>query len=111
MRAINLGVRFLLEMAALAAFAYWGARVVDTPLRWALAVGAPLAMALVWGRWIAPKAPTRLEDPLRLGVEVVIFALAAIALASVGLTNLGIALAAVATTSLSLMVLWDQRGM
>jgi hypothetical protein len=109
-RAINLGVRFLLEMAALTAFAYWGARVVDTPLRWALAVGAPLAMALAWGRWIAPKAAARLEDPLRLGVEVLIFGAAALALVDTGLTDLGIVLATVAALSLTLMVVWDQRG-
>jgi hypothetical protein len=30
LRAVNLGVRFLLELAALAGFAYWGWRLVVT---------------------------------------------------------------------------------
>ena len=32
--------------------------------------------ATVWGRWVAPRSPARLEDPGRLAVEVVLFGVA-----------------------------------
>jgi hypothetical protein len=38
-----------------------------------LAVVLPVAAALVWGRWIAPRAGHRLPDPARAGVEVLLF--------------------------------------
>jgi hypothetical protein len=110
-KSVNLGVRFLLEVAALVALAIWGWRASDTAaVSIALAIAAPVAMALVWGRWVAPTASHRLDDPLRLGVEVVIFATAALALVAAGLPNLGIVLAGAAALSLTLMVLWEQRG-
>jgi hypothetical protein len=41
MGSANDGLRFLLELAVLAAPAVWGTGAVSGPLRWALAVGAP----------------------------------------------------------------------
>mgnify|MGYP003344203888 FL=1 len=42
----NLALAFALELAMLAAFAFFGFRSVDHPLlRWVLAVGLPLAAA------------------------------------------------------------------
>ena len=44
----NLGLRFLLELVALAALGYWGYRAGDTGLaRVALAIGAPMALAIL----------------------------------------------------------------
>ena len=46
-----------LELAALAALAYWGAVTPDsTVLKVVLAIGAPLLAALVWGTFVSPKA-------------------------------------------------------
>ena len=41
---------------------------------WPLAVLAPAAAAVAWGRWLAPRAPRPLHDPRRLGLEVALFA-------------------------------------
>jgi hypothetical protein len=72
-----LGVRFLAELGMLACFAVGGwHRGGSVAGSVALAVALPLAAAAVWGRWIAPRAPRRLRDPARLGVEVVLFAVA-----------------------------------
>ena len=79
-RAANDGLRFFLELSALAAVAYWGWSEHDGVLRWVLVVAAPLAIALVWGRWIAPKAKHRAVDPARLGLEVLVFGSAVAAL-------------------------------
>jgi hypothetical protein len=48
--------------------------------------------ALVWGRWVAPRATRRLEDPARLGVEVVLFAVAAGGLVIAGRVGWAVAL-------------------
>src|SRR5690606_24180618 len=56
--------RFLLELAALAAVAYWGWHVSDGPVRYVAAIVTPIAFATAWGLFASPKAtfkPTGLE--------------------------------------------------
>jgi hypothetical protein len=81
LRAANDGLRFFLELSALAAVAYWGWSEHDGVLRWLLVVAAPLAIALVWGWWVAPKAKRPATDPARPGLEVLVFG-SAVALSS-----------------------------
>ncbi len=78
-------MRFLTELALLAALV-WAALGASLPLagRIVLAVAAPVLAMVIWGRWLAPRAAHRLRDPLRLGVELVLFAVAAVALALTG---------------------------
>jgi hypothetical protein len=82
--ALNLGVRFLVEIWMLTALAWAGAEV-GSHVSWlvsvALAIAFVLPAAVVWGVWIAPKAKWRLADPARLLVELVLFAAATDALA------------------------------
>ena len=80
-------VRFVLEVCLLVAVAVAGASV-----GWWAAVVAPLVVAAVWGRWIAPKAAHRLDDPARLRVEVLLFIAAGIALVATGRTGFAVAL-------------------
>jgi hypothetical protein len=96
MRAANEVARFLLELCALAAFAYGAAQSVDGPARYALAVVAALAAAGFWGVLMAPTAKRRLADPVRLVVEIVFFAGAGVTLVAVGALWLGVALAVLA---------------
>jgi uncharacterized protein DUF2568 len=85
MRAFNLGLRFLLELVALAALAYGGWHLPGPVwLRVLLTVALPLLAALVWGRWVAPRAPHPLPDPQRLIPEWVVFGGATVALALTG---------------------------
>jgi len=44
----------------------------------------PVLVAVVWGLALAPRAKRRLADPWRLGAEIVIFVVAAAALALAG---------------------------
>lgn len=81
----NLALRFLLELAALAAFSAWGLRVGTTMgASFALAVFAPLAAGALWGLCVSPRARLSLPMPARLGVELGLFALAVLALLRVG---------------------------
>ena len=88
---INLGVRFLLEMAALLMIGVWGWRQGGGVWRYALAIGGPLLMALIWGIFNVPgdpsrsgAAPVRVRGLVRLLLEVAFFALAAGALFQMG---------------------------
>ncbi len=81
-------VRFVSELAMLGAFGYVGFHLVgddaSPAIRLALAVGLPAVAAVAWWAWVAPRAPRRLTDPARLGVEIVLFAAAATGLVVLG---------------------------
>lgn len=80
-RGVILTLRFLLELAMLAAFAYWGfwagSRLWESIL---LAVAVPAVVAVVWGSFMSPKARFPLPRPWHALVEIVLFGLAAAAL-------------------------------
>lgn len=104
MKSANLAAKFLLELAALASLAYWGAVVGGV----ALAVLAPLAMAVVWGTFAAPKAKRRLAPRARIPLELTVFALAAAALAGAGHPVLAVILAAVMAVNAMLLTAFQQ---
>lgn len=86
MHPLNLGFRFLLEVAALAAFAWWGWAWGD-PWRWPLAIGLPLVAAIIWGLFRTPgdttakqRAPVPVHGIIRLSLEMTFFGLAIVAL-------------------------------
>jgi hypothetical protein len=90
-RVIALLVRFLSEIGALLAFTLWGFHEAG----W-FGVLPPLAAAAIWGRWMAPRSPRRLEDPKRLLAEIVFFAAAASAFAVAEAPVVGMVYGAVA---------------
>jgi hypothetical protein len=81
---LNLGLKFILEIAALGAFAYWGASVGEMPLSLVLAIGAPALAILAWGAFAAPKSHRRLPLQSRVPFEVTFFAAAVFALLAAG---------------------------
>ena len=58
---INLGVRFLLELAALAALGFWGWTQHTGVLRYLLAIVLPLFAAFMWERSACLRMPARME--------------------------------------------------
>ena len=96
-------VRFAAELASLAALITWGLHGVGGALGWVLAIAAPALFAVVWGAFLAPRAPRRLHDPARLVAEVVLFGLAAIALFAADLPVLGAIDAVVAVLGIVLV--------
>ncbi len=99
---VNLGLRFLVELAAYGSLGYGGAAVGGSPTWRALvAVAAPLLALVVWTAFLAPKAKWRLGEPAAVALELVIFAVAAAVLASTGRVAAAVVLAAVAATNAS----------
>jgi Protein of unknown function (DUF2568) len=109
LRVFNLGVRFLLELASLAAFGYWGATLRTTgALRALLAIAIPLAVALLWGLFISPKARYSTGRPGQVGLGLLVFLVAALLLRERGHAALAAAFAGVAVISSALLYLLPQ---
>jgi hypothetical protein len=102
----NLVVRFLLELSALAATAYWGFSAASGITQWLLGLGAPAAVILVWGLFVSPKARIELARPARFAIELLVWATATIALAAAGQPVLAVVFAIVAVVSATLNYLW-----
>jgi hypothetical protein len=84
-QSVLLTLRFLTELALIVVLALVGV-FASLPLagRIVIAVAAPVLAMVIWGLWMAPRARRRLQDPLRLAAELVLFAVAAAALALTG---------------------------
>lgn len=106
----NLGLRFLLELCLLAALAYGGWHMVD-PLAGSitLAIALPLLAAVIWGRYLSPRAAVAVRDPWRLLIELVLFAAAVALLALAGQTVLAWILAIAIAVSDALAFPLGQR--
>jgi phosphatidylserine synthase len=82
--SLTLLVRFLLELCMLGALAYWGFETGDGPAAQALlGVGVPVAAAVVWGMFIAPKARHPVPTAVWIGLQAILFGAAALGLAAV----------------------------
>ncbi|WP_405018932.1 YrdB family protein [Kitasatospora sp. NBC_00070] len=111
----NEGLAFVLELAALAALAWWGWQLPDPVLlRLLLAVAAPTAAAVLWGLYAAPKARIRVPLAGVLVVKAVVFGAASAALYGVGRPGWAVVFAGVAVANTALATLdrraWMHRG-
>lgn len=95
MAAVVALVRFGSELALLAGAVVVGAHVWAGPAGWVVGGFLALAVASVWGRWLAPKARRRLVDPGRLVLEATLFVGTGALLATTGSVAWGVALAVV----------------
>jgi Protein of unknown function (DUF2568) len=103
LRGVTLTVRFLCELAMLAALAYWGFGVGS----WLLGLGAPLLAAIVWGAFVAPRARWPVRAPVRVVIELVLFGVAAAGLAVAGQPVPAVVLGVAAVTT-SLLNAWQE---
>ena len=109
MRGANLVVRFLLELSALAATAYWGFATASGFTQFVLGLGAPALVALVWGLFVSPKAKVELPRPAQFAIELLVFAAAALALIVADQPVLGIVLGGLELVSGTLNYVWDDE--
>ena len=108
MKQLNLALKFLLELAALAVFALWGASLADGVGAVLLAIALPLAAAGLWGALAAPRARRRLALRPRIGFELGFFAVAAVALWRAGSATLAAVFAALVVANVLLLTAFDQ---
>ena len=82
---LNLALRFVLELAALAALGYWAWTQHTGGLRWLLVLALPTAAAAIWGIFRVPgdpsDAPIKISGGVRLAIEACFFGVATLALA------------------------------
>jgi hypothetical protein len=102
-KGANLGIRFALELCAIAALAYWGTETGSGAVGWLLALGAAGLFVAVWGTLLAPRARRRLPMRARIPLELVLFGLAAAALAAAGRAWLGVLFGVVAVLNIALV--------
>jgi len=94
--AINLAVRFLLEMSGLVTLGVWGWARGDGLLKYVLALAVPIIAAAVWGIFAVPDDPSRSGNApiivpglVRLVLELAFFASVVWALFAMRLSILG----------------------
>ena len=108
-KSANLALRFLLELCALAATAYWGATGDRRRgRRILLAVATPLAVGVVWMLFVAQGATIHTHPVVRFLVELAVFAAAASALLRRGRVALAAVLGLSYAVNRALMAVWDQ---
>lgn len=108
-KSLNLAVAFLIELAMLVAFAYWGFNANANLLaKILLGVGVPAIVIIIWGKWAAPKSERRLATPQLLSLKFGLFILAAIALQVSGKTTWAIWLFGIFMANIILAAIWKQ---
>jgi hypothetical protein len=106
----NDGLRFLLELAALASLVYWGFAEYGGVVQWVLGIGAPLLAAVVWGAFVAPKASHPATDPVRLLLEVAVFGSGVVALSVADGGTLAVVFGVFVVVHLALTFVLGQRS-
>lgn len=109
LKGVNAIVAFLLELAMLVSFGYWGYRAAHgLVVKWALALALPVAAMVVWGLFFAPQAIWRLSLWPGVVGSLSLFWLAALALQRAGQRSLAIVVAAVAFINAAFALFWQQ---
>jgi Protein of unknown function (DUF2568) len=108
MRAANLALKFLVELAAFAAFAVWGAAAGDGIWSVVLGIAAPAVAIVLWAIFAAPKSERRLGGAARVPFELGVFGLAAVGLAVADHVTLAIVFAVVAAVNAALLFAFGQ---
>ena len=109
LKNLNLLLKFLLELAMLAAFGYWGFSANHAiTIQIAAGLGIPLAVALLWGLLMAPRAKRRLKGFAFHALELVLFGFATLALWSTGQVEIALVFAGLYLINKVLGLIWKQ---
>ena len=105
-------LRFGLELCMLAAVSYWAVELdASTIVRLALAVIVPVAVCVVWGLFVAPKAARPLPRWAWVLLQLVLFGLAAGGLAQAGEALLGVLFFVAAVADLAALIVLGGTGL
>lgn len=108
LRALSLALKFLVELAAFAAFAYWGANVGSGVVSVVLAIAAPALAIGLWALFAAPRSQWRLATSPRVGFELSVFGLAIVGPLVIGARVAAVVLAVLVAASTALLARFDQ---
>jgi hypothetical protein len=109
LKVINIGLSFLLELAMLLAFGYWGFYGEKSVLaKWLLGIGIPLLLVIVWGIFFAPRSAYRLNTVSGNLLSLLLFLLASAALFYAQQPVLAIIFALTAVANRALSLIWKQ---
>jgi hypothetical protein len=109
LKVANLAVRFFVELAALAALSIWGFHIGGSrPARIGLGIGLPVAGAVVWGLFAAPKAAIPIPGPAIVAVQALVLGLGVVALFASGHPRWAAVLAVVLVLNTALAWAWSQ---
>jgi hypothetical protein len=86
---LALTVRFVLELALLVGVGVLAWQIA-APSRWVAVIAGPLAVAVVWGLFLSPKATITLPAGAQFAVEAVLFLGAGAGLVLIGLPTAAI---------------------
>ena len=110
LKMMNLALAFLLELAMLVAYGYWGVKTRDGDLLgWLLAFGVPFVIILIWARFMAPNSKTRLKGVAYLGMKALLFGGAALALVAAGQPTAALIFVTVAILNQILLIVWKDE--
>lgn len=105
MAGLNLAIRFLLELAGIAALAYWGWTATDNvTMRLVLGLGAPALLIVLWSLVVAPRATNPIPQQQRMLIGSGLLEVAALALFLAGQPLLALAFAVLIVLNLALMI-------
>ncbi len=108
-KSVNLVLRFLPELCALVALAYWGFQTGrGLIVKIGLGIGAPLLAAVAWAMLVAPNAAVHLPGLMPFALGLVILVLAAVALAAARHPFLLVILGAIVVLNAALILIWGQ---
>ncbi len=106
---VQLSIAFLLEVAMVAAFSFWGFKF-SAPWNYIVGIGVPAAVVVLWSLFLAPRASHRIPLPVIPQVSLLIFLLAAVALAVAGLPAPAVMLAVVGAANAGLGFYLQRRA-
>ncbi|MNH74833.1 hypothetical protein D3C87_648430 [compost metagenome] len=108
-QSLNLVLRFLLELAALTAYGYWGFHTGNqAAVKVLLGLGTPIAAAVIWGLFGSPKASYPFTGIAYFVLELAVFGLSAAALYASGKHKLALVLAILLIVNRIFMLIWKQ---
>ncbi|WP_338448428.1 YrdB family protein [Niallia oryzisoli] len=109
LKNINLVIRFLIELCALASLGYWGFITgKGIVAKFFLGIGAPVILAVIWGAFGSPKAAVKLSLPFHLLLELIIFGIPALALYAAGKPQLAWIYGFCVVLNRTFMFIWKQ---
>ena len=107
LKGINLVVAFLLELGAVVAYAWWGFVVgPNLPAKIALGLGAPALAIIAWAIFGAPKSKRHFQGAAYLGLQVVFFGGAVLALFAAGQHVAALVFAVITLVNSTAAALW-----